>query len=288
MKTADCGTAHRGIVFESQATDCRFTESLGEVSMKRLAVCLAGFLAFQVPAIAAPIGLYWTGTSTIEFANLDGSNPTILISGLTNPQDIFVTDDHLYWGDRDDEVIYRANTDGTNIETLLSTTPGDPRDVAVTTDHIYWAATGGMDSISRSNLDGSAATALVTDDLSFPNGIMVTDDFIYWSDSGKTSIKRSDLEGSDVTTLVSNLGEAFLPNDVFVASDYIYFPTRDLELTRGGTEFVPGTIQRANIDGTGLTILINDLVFPSSVVATSDFLYCHHFVARHPSSGSAY
>jgi sugar lactone lactonase YvrE len=155
----------------------------------------------------------------------------------------------------------------------LSTTPGDARDVAVLDQDIYWAATGGMDSISKANLDGSAATALVTENLVFPNGIMVTDDFVYWSDSGTTSITRSNLDGSDVTTLLSGLGEAFLPTDLFVTSDYIYFSTRDLELTRTGIDAVPGTIQRSNLDGTGLTILIDDLVFPSSVVATSDFLY---------------
>jgi len=40
-----------------------------------------------------------------------------------------------------------------------------------------------------------------------------------------------------------------------------------------GRNAVSGTIQRSNLDGTGMTTLIDDLVFPQPLSATADYLY---------------
>lgn len=243
--------------------------------MKRILIVTlhALLLSLYCTAFAAPAGLYWTdsGIGTIQYAVLDGQNITTLVDGLSNPQGIYVTDNFLYWTDRNDQLIRKANADGANIEVLLNTAPGVPRDLAVTSDSIYWVNTF-TDNVSRANIDGSGATALVTDNLSFPNGIAVTSTNLYWSDSGNTSITRSNLDGTGVVELVSGLGTTHLPSDVYVTNDFIYWTTRDLALTAGGTA-VPGTIQRANLDGTNITTLIDDLVFPQHVVATPDYLY---------------
>ena len=106
----------------------------------------------------------------------------------------------------------------------------------------------------------------------FPNGIALFDGMLYWSDSGTTSINRSNLDGSGVTPLVSGLPVTQLPDDLFVTDQFIYWTTRDLALTQGGTP-TPGTIQRANLDGTNMMTLITDLIFPQSLAVTNDFLY---------------
>jgi hypothetical protein len=74
-------------------------------------------------------------------------------------------------------------------------------------------------------------------------------------------------------SLAVNLPATQLPNDVFLTDDYIYWSTRDLALTGSGGIAQPGTIQRSNLDGTGITTLVNNLVFPQHVVATADYLY---------------
>ena len=223
-------------------------------------------------AVAAPAGIYWADSTagTIEFAGLDGSNPQTLVSGLAAPQGILVGE-YLLWADRDDQSIWRAELDGSSAAVVVSAAPGRPRDVGVNGGYIYWVATL-VDSISRADEDGSNVAPLVTTDLSFPNGIAVTSEHLYWSDSGKRSIRRSGLDGAGVVEVVGNLPSTQLPNDVFVTEEHVYWSTRDLALTQGGTA-QPGTIQRANLDGSGLTILVDNLVFPQQVAVTGSFLY---------------
>lgn len=244
--------------------------------MKRilLATISSLLLSLSCIAFATPLGIYWTdiGTGMIQHSGLGGSGVTTLVSGLSNPQGLFLTDNTMFWTDRDDKLVRKSNPDGTNVQVLYNALPGVPRDLFVTDNFIYMGNTGVVDSITRINRDGTGATALVTMDLSFPNGIDVTDTYIYWSDSGKLSIKRSDLNGSNIVELITNLASTELPNDVIVTDDYLYWTTRDLALTRGGSA-QPGTIQRANLDGTGITTLVNNLVFPQQVVATSNYLF---------------
>jgi len=246
------------------------------------AVCACVLSFTATPIYATQIGIYWTdtGTGTIGYAGLDGSGQTTLVSGLSQPRGLDVTHDYLYWTDRYDLLIRRANLDGSSVQIVHDTsTPisGNPRDLFVTEDYIYWTNTGVNDRISRVDLDGTNATDLVTNTaatpLSYPNGIHLTDDNIYWSDSGTLAISRSNLDGSGVDTVIGGFPLIQLPTTVRVTEEFIYWATRDLCLTRTGCTAEPGTIQRSNLDGTNIVTLIDNLIFPQDVVITSDYIY---------------
>lgn len=72
--------------------------------------------------------------------------------------------------------------------------------------------------------------------------------------------------------MISGLPTTHLPDDVFVTSDHIYWSTRDLCLTRT-CDAVPGTIQRADLDGTNIVTLVDGLIFPQDVVVTHHYVY---------------
>ena len=129
--------------------------------MNRLVIVLLGCVALGLhcPAIAAPIGIYWTDSGKVQYAGLDGSSPTTLVGELLNPTGLYVTDDYLYWTDRDDQRIRQANTDGTNVQIVLNASPGVPRDLNVTNSYIYYVNTG-VDSVSRANSDGTCLTSI--------------------------------------------------------------------------------------------------------------------------------
>jgi sugar lactone lactonase YvrE len=68
-------------------------------------------------------------------------------------------------------------------------------------------------------------------------------DFIYWSDAGRGEIRRANLDGTEMTTLVSRLS----------------FPSGPALDFAGGmiwADFTGGDLRRANLDGTGETTLI--------------------------------
>src|SRR5262249_52574810 len=73
--------------------------------------------------------------------------------------------------------------------------------------------------------------------------------FIYWSDYGPGEIRRANLDGTEMTTLVSGLSGPFGPALDF-AGGMIWGDSGS------------GDIRRANLDGTGQTILMRGVGTP--------------------------
>jgi virginiamycin B lyase len=103
----------------------------------------AGAGTKRTTAAAAPTGtgmaggvflgqLYWAnrGDGTIWRANLDGSNPQAIITGQNLPWGVAVDPSYLYWTNQGTNTIWRANLDGTNPQTF-ATGQDDPWGVAV-------------------------------------------------------------------------------------------------------------------------------------------------------------
>ena len=109
------------------------------------------------------------------------------------------------WGDRE-EVIYQANLDGSNIESLYSTLGQSISDFTLDIDGgwMYWLQ-GHPASVWRARLDGSGEEEIV----STPMGISsfdldVDSNRIYWWDWPNYSIWRANLDGSEPQEIVSN------------------------------------------------------------------------------------
>src|SRR5262245_48381451 len=115
---------------------------------------------------------------------------------------------------------------------------------------IYFTDVGGPQSlIHRSNLDGTNVEDLVTSGLTNPFAIAldVGAGKMYWTDFGGMSLKRSNLDGSDIQTL----GSTLMP------------PTGiGLDLSAGKVYWAEETrIRRANLDGTIKEVVIANLGF---------------------------
>ena len=109
--------------------------------------------------------IYWTNMGnptandgSIERADLDGQNRKTIVSrrGTFTPKQLQLEKNSgkLYWCDREGMRVMRANLDGSNIETLVDTSPGDPRPgpdatrwcvgvaIDVDGDQVYWTQKG--------------------------------------------------------------------------------------------------------------------------------------------------
>jgi hypothetical protein len=171
-----------------------------------------------------------------------------------------VRSDFIYWTDKGDGSVRRANLDGSGQESLISglTIPvGLALDL--TGGKIYYDDQSSGGSSYSANLDGSGPTTLV-EGLSAPDQIAldVPGSQMYWACGGLSStggIKRAGLDGSGLTTLVDGLNGA-----------------RGVDLdVPGGKMYVSeglqgeGTIRRYNLDGSGEEILITGLPRPSAI-----------------------
>jgi hypothetical protein len=164
--------------------------------------------------------IYWTNMGvpsrndgSIERADLDGRSRTVIVpeGGTFTPKQLHLDkkNSKLYWSDREGMRVMRANLDGTNVETLVTTGEGDDnrRDatkwcVGITVDprhrQIYWTQKGpdnaGLGRILRAGIDlpkGEDAASRTDievwfDDLPEPIDLELDLEsrVLYWTDRG--------------------------------------------------------------------------------------------------------
>lgn len=109
----------------------------------------------------------------IYVADLDGSNPTVLIPGVYGyALKVDTENDKIYFDDQNTETLIKANLDGTGLETFDD---NGSRIYGMDIDYeegiLYWS---GRDSgqITKANLDGSGKEVLKSD-LNSPRGIFL-------------------------------------------------------------------------------------------------------------------
>jgi DNA-binding beta-propeller fold protein YncE len=213
--------------------------------------------------------IYWTNMGvpslndgTIERADFDGGNRKVIIPlGVTfTPKQLHLEkgSGKLYWSDREGMRVMRANLDGTNVETLVTTGEGDDdrRDatkwcVGITVDPklrlIYWTQKGpdnaGLGRILRAHMDlpkGENAASRTDievwfDDLPEPIDLELDLEsrLLYWTDRGnpplgntvnRASIDAPATNGRAPTTIVSDLMEGIgialdVPGDRMFVTD---------------------------------------------------------------------
>ena len=210
--------------------------------------------------------IYWVHHWEGEIArvNLDGTNLTILVRGLERPINVALdmVGGKMYWTSYEESTgskIYRANLNGTNIETLLSGEPSVTWGIQLDTSggKIYWTVWSNNDDpggnkIQRANLDGSNVENLVSVPFVHFAGYTGPRDIVldlsrgkmYWTDYGGGKVQRANLDGTNTEDIITGLSG---PHDLALdfSNDKIYFSLFD------------GKIQRANFDGSHL----EDVVF---------------------------
>ncbi len=119
-------------------------------------------------------------------------------------------------------------------------------------DFIYWSDFVGG-SILRANLDGTGVTTLVTgqSNPTWP-GLDLAAGQMYWNNWGTRDLRRANLDGSGQQILIPSGLYRAGPPQLDVAGGQMYWIYGYLET---------GRIQRANLDGTGLTTLVRNVDF---------------------------
>ena len=177
-------------------------------------------------------------------------NPTdpSLPPGIGTPR-IVVAEGKMYWVDRIEAKIQRANLDGSQVEDLVTTGLEQPTDLALDLDEgkMYWTDRL-TDRIQRANLDGSQVEDLVTGlgDI-WSLALDLAGGKMYWTDAAwpRRKIQRANLDGSQIEDLVTTGLFQIAGLALDIAGGKMYW-----------TDYGTDKIHRANLDGSRVEALI--------------------------------
>jgi DNA-binding beta-propeller fold protein YncE len=240
--------------------------------------------------------LYWTASSgKIKRANLDGSGrENVVPGGLESPMDLALADGNVYWTQGNGSVRF-VNLKGQKVVRNISTGLDTPGSLVIGGGKVYWTEKTGESggTINSANLNGSGVTELASI-FATPMGIAVdvTNSKLYWTNSAGR-IQSANLDGSRITNELQNLAS---PMDIALAGGNAYWTQggnvrfvnlRGQKVVRnvstgmdtagslaigGGkvywTEMTGesgGTINSANLNGTGVTELASIFATPIGI-----------------------
>ncbi|XP_045489131.1 low-density lipoprotein receptor-related protein 4 isoform X2 [Pieris rapae] len=154
----------------------------------------------------------------------------------------------IFWTDVEKDTINRAYLNGSNQTVVVNTNLISPAGLAYDwiTDKLYWTDAG-TNRIEVSNSNGTMRSLLAWENIDKPRDIVVDPKggVMYWSDWGlNPCIEKADMDGGNRRRLI--FGDMTWPNGLALdlANNRIYW-------TDGNR-----TIEYANLDGTGRTVLI--------------------------------
>jgi hypothetical protein len=183
--------------------------------------------------------IYWTDSSGIGRANLDGShvnNKFIAAPKNSDPNGLAVNGKYIYWAESGTNKILRADLHGAHVDTSYLTGAdgvASPSGVAVDATYIYWTDPG-TGTIGRATIDGKTVWQhFITGGIG-PVAVAVNGSYIYWGNYGD-SIGRANLDGSHVNQYLIKDSP---PDGVAVTSQYLYWTNNNDQ-----------SIGRANLDG---------------------------------------
>ena len=194
-----------------------------------------------------------TTTTTSTTSTTITSSPT-----TTVPETPVGNADRVYWVNYGLGRIDAKAPDGTGLVTgVVTTGVNQPRALDVDAAHLYWI---NNDSIGRSDTDGSNQEPnFITGNDGTVSGIAVTATHIYWT-TFNGHINRSDIDGTDSTTLVSG---ASLPYDIVATNNHLYW-----------TEQAGGTLGISDLDGSNANhSFVTNAGSAYGIAATATHLY---------------
>lgn len=185
--------------------------------------------------------------------NYDDTNQTAIITVAAGLNDVSIdaTNSKLYYAIKNASEIRFCDFDGSN--DAIALTPASPTRVKVDISggKCYWAVQSAPRIYRDTIPGGGASELLVTDtgiieqfDLDLVNGK------IYWSNSDDDLVRRCDLDGSNIETIVTSLVDVW-GCAVDGANGKVYY-----------TEGAPKNVKRANLDGSSQEIIWSGLTFP--------------------------
>ena len=218
--------------------------------------------------------IYWTEVDaewegTIRRANYDGSEVETLITGLHDPFDLALDllAHKMYWTSLQGGTIQRADLEGTNVETLITGLEA-PADIALDM-YLYFIGDPCPTCATKIQAVSPSPDRPPAAKIASPSPTSDAPTKMFWTDRRAGTIKCADLDGSNVKTLVTDIGS---PAGLLVAA---------YERVMVWTERDTGTIkyiQWADLDSASAETLVTGVEDIISIAQESYYGYYDEIV----------
>jgi hypothetical protein len=221
--------------------------------------------------------LYWSVGNYIKRANPDGSNEENIVTTFNagQPSGMYglgldAANATMYWTDFLRRTIERSGLDGSNRVVVFNDNNIQPGSLALDLagSRLFFehrgdggAPEGPKDKISFVNLNGSGLQTIITGLVQL-NGIAIDPvaQKLYYVDLGfnalnDTVIRRANLDGSGVETLLSNLPDVIIDIYLDPMHNAMYWSSRD-----------EGLIKKSTLNGTNVQTVLSGLHEPHAVL----------------------
>lgn len=209
--------------------------------------------------------LYWCDSGGVHRAPLGSSANTTIVSesGGSNAIALDLAAGKVYWTNYLLREVERANLDGSSPQVLYTQSSATSIE-GIAVDHrdgyIFFVIPG--TGILRADLNGAGTTVIVPDTTSTLRDVQLDllHDKVYWTawftKSGSSVLRRSNLDGSGVETIVTNPFQEIWGIALNPASGLLYY-----------TSPYSQAIHLAQLDGTNDQVLASGLVFQPGYIA---------------------
>lgn len=193
---------------------------------------------------------------------LIGADVKVFIPGVENAMSLAVGGEKIYWTAQTSETrgtVNSANLDGTGAKPLHKESLwGVPVGIAVDTvgSKLYW--TDAVGRLQSANLDGSGIQNVLRD-LTQPRDLALADGKAYWT-QGNGSVRFVNLTGQKTVENISTDAES--AGSLVITDEKVYWTEQTGENT--------GTVNSANLDGTGAKQLIAIDALPMGIAVDTE------------------
>jgi hypothetical protein len=156
--------------------------------------------------------------------------PTVLASGQTNPTDLAVDAQYVYWTTADNTVMKTLKSGVGTPSIVASAQAGALAGIAVDAQNVYWTVNSidGFGTVMKSSLNGGGRPTVLTKYCDGPGGIATDGQSVYWTNNGLLSGQGGGVVSADAAGLpsvIAALGNRQMAIDIAVDDRDIFWAT---------------------------------------------------------------